>query len=682
MKVLISLLLFVLISCEADPYPELTGDQDLRRRPRVDTEPPPPAMSASIPSVVYLKEGSKFKHSLRVSVPDPGQPLITVDDLPAGAVFDAETRTISWLPSFFDGNDLKDPTIRNRRYEITIWLRSTHLDPSETIKSKMILDVEDVPQAFNINARDSQSVREGGTLSYEFTISNLDYPQGPFSVFGDSLPNNSKIEKINDTKYRIVFTPDYHHVKLNNNTNPCDSWNKECFKYESQIVVTNPAGHQTKKDIEIEVNDVRQDVSLAVPENTQQGLDISFSVSSVDPNAEVAPNILLDGKEPEVGEFSTKLKKDEENNFSTLNVSWKDIPPVYNGKTITFNFKSCVLNSRSQMNSCDRNSFSVTIVVKNRNAPVFYRKDWEVGEIKFLRHNERDNYRVIARDGDTSRELQKIEVFPESMRKHVSYRGGYIYAQFDKPGIHQFSLVATSDYNLSSAESFVVDVFDKDRANTLFFVDSTRTDEVRFYKNVLGNVELFNPVIQTLNTKVLSGRDTVILGTEILYDTSMEKVIDNAITMIPNVLIATPLLENMPTKFIDKLQKEYRVSITGRYSDIQGAPKLSDMHFVARDDFEVSKDKIGLKLNSTGESSDPLIFSVGVDRKNCQDVMDFTNNGKESLFKIGVICDRDTGGRLAILGTEFSDLKTTEDDKQVPAKWLRSMLSVDLDGDK
>ena len=63
--------------------------------------------------------------------------------------------------------------------------------------------------------------------------------------------------------------------------------------------------------------------------------------------------------------------------------------------------------------------------------------------------------------------------------------------------------------------------------------------------------------------------------------------------------------------------------------------------------------------------------------------MDFTNRGEDqgsSLFKIGIICDRKFNrGRIAILGTEFSDLKTGTNDTKVPAKWLKTMLSTSLD---
>jgi hypothetical protein len=85
-----------------------------------------------------------------------------------------------------------------------------------------------------------------------------------------------------------------------------------------------------------------------------------------------------------------------------------------------------------------------------------------------------------------------------------------------------------------------------------------------------------------------------------------------------------------------------------------------------------------LKQTSSLESSNPMIFSVGVDRQGCEDVLDLTDGNQEGRLKIGIICDRRTGGRYAILGTEFADLKTSENEKSLPAKWLKRMLSTRL----
>ena len=94
-----------------------------------------------------------------------------------------------------------------------------------------------------------------------------------------------------------------------------------------------------------------------------------------------------------------------------------------------------------------------------------------------------------------------------------------------------------------------------------------------------------------------------------------------------------------------------------------------------------------MKLNATAESADPLIFLISVDREYCDDVMDFTNRGnvqRAENYKIGFVCKRHDifGGRFAILGTEFADMKVGQRDQFLPGKWLRKMLTIDVSRNK
>ena len=675
--------LFIAFACDNEPYPEDAENGDLRRNPRRETNPPTVAMSIILPSEdVTLFEGKPFVQKIKVAVPNPGKPIVEVENLPKGAIFDPEELTITWKPGFTDGNDPKDPTIKVRRYLVTVRLFTTEPGRENEKKERVLpLSVYDVPRIFEIDAKDKRYLKEGETLSYEFEINNEDYPQGPFNVYSSDIPANAKIVRINDTQFRLEYTPDYHHVKLNGNAQDCmaSRWKKLCYNYVGKLTAINPAGHKAEKEIKIEIEDKRQHVELSTPSDMENGLDISFSVSAIDPNGEIAPEISMDSLEPEFGEFTTELTKDEENNFSVLHVKWSDIPPSHNGQKKSFSFKSCALSSPTSTGSCKHQSFAVTIKVKERKAPVFERSSWEIGEVKYFKYNDRFTTYIRVKDGDSFQEVDNVVVLPESMRKNIVFNGGSLEIRgIKKPGIHQFTLSATSEYNVTSAESFVFEVFDKKRARTIYFTDSTRDAEVKFYRDTMKDVELMNPVLQPLNKRNLSGRDTLIVGTGILTDPDRKDDLSQAMNEIRNVVVASPLVRNMPDEFLRKLQSEFRVSITGRYSDISGAPELKNMYFVARSDLDSPKDKIGLNLDSTPESFDPLIFSVGVDRVNCQDVLDFTDQGEESLFKIGVICDRKTSGRFVILGTEFADLKTAEEDEEIPAKWLRSMLKTPL----
>ena len=346
-----------------------------------------------------------------------------------------------------------------------------------------------------------------------------------------------------------------------------------------------------------------------------------------------------------------------------------------------FKVESCVLATNKSQKHCNKDTIKLKILVKERKAPVIDRWSWKVGQIKYLNFNETKTFSISAVDGDNrSLDIENLTIYPKEMRDFVSWNNGKLIVAFNKAGIHQFSVHAKSEYNLSSAESFVVEVFEKNRSRTLYFTDSTRGDEVKFYKDMIKDVSLMNPFLQSLNQRNLSGRDTLILGTDILLDNSLSLQIANALMNIPNIIIATPLIENMPKIFLDELQTQHHISILGRFNQLGLQDSIDKYHFIARDDFEQSSDYVSLKGNSTKESHNPLIFSVGVDRVACEDVLDLTDAKEEKRLKIGVICDRVFGGRYAILGTEFSDLKTSKDNKNIVDKWLRRMLSTELNG--
>lgn len=675
MKILSLILLLAFFGCENDPYPK---EGNLRTEPRGENTPVPMPLGMIVKPLYEFQEGKTTRFTIKVNVPPPGTADMKVDNLPAGATFNAETRTVEWKPGIFDGNDPQDPTIKSRVYPITVWLRSSE-DITEAIEKVVLLEVYDVPLNFEIDGRNSVEVKEGRTLEYEFSIDNIDYPQGPFTVTTEGMPSNSRVEKItgSETQFKLIYSPDYDHVQANGQ-NDC-SWGRSCLKYEGKIIVHNPANHRSEKDVTIEIQDERLDPKLVVPQNMEQGLDINFQVAAYDTNSEISPRITFEGRKPEVGEFSTSLVKNKENNSSVLNVSWKDIPPSYNGKSFTFRYEACALARRNNYSNCVRGSHTVKIVVKDRKAPIITRDSWKPGEIKYLDFGKSQRFGIDIEDGDDyALDMKTIKIVPEEMRRYVSYNNGRLSVGFGEAGIHQFSIVATSQYNMSSSESFVVEVFKKDRTRILYFTDTTRNAEVKFFKKTMKDVQMMNPVLQALNERNLSGRDTLILGTSILYDKSLRTQIEKAMSKIKNVVVATPLIENMPQKFIDELQKEHHISILGRYQELPNTGELSTMKFIPRRDLDVPKKPISLKETTTAESNNPLIFSVGVDRIKCEDVLDLTDQNEEARLKVGIICDWKNGGRYVILGTEFADMKTSVDDKNIPAQWLRKMLSSTL----
>lgn len=677
MKFLISglLLLSMFTSCNQNPYPSLGNSGDGTRTPQDSTRPDDrvakPPLSLSVDSSIKFQEGRQLQYQIRAEVQAPGEAIMWIEDMPNGVIFDSKEKVLTWTPSFFDGNDPKDPSIKVRTYKIKVFLRSSLL-PKDQISEDVLLEVYDSPRAVKIIGDDYGKVNEGETLKYKFSIENEDYPVGPFKVLTSGMPANTKVTQLSDTEYQLEYSPDYYQVNLKKDGNRVE--------YPGKIYVNNPANHVGEKEVEIRIEDTRLGVNLQTPNTPQtptleQGLDASFQIAAYDLNKEVTPKIELTSNRPNFGHFTMDLIENVDSSSSVLNVKWMDIPPEHNGETISIGFKACVLKFSSSYTNCTTNSIKVKIVVKDRKSPIIDRNNWPVGELIYLGFKEVFTRTVDIVDGEDSRITPTVEIYPVEMRKYVSWSNNRLRMEFDKSGTHQFSLKATSDYKTSSAQSFIVEVFPVDRSKTLFFADSTRDPEVKFYQKHLKDVSLMNPLIQEINTRNVSDRDTLVLGTSILYDKAASPQILQAMAKIKNIVIASPLIDNMPDKFLAELREDYNMDFIGRYNDLPRTPDITKTYFAYTSQFNTPKNQVGLNLNASSESYNPLIFNGGLDEPNkkCKGVLGLTDNGNNPLV-IGVVCKRNNGGKITLLGTEWADLKVHQDDLDIPSSWFNTML--------
>jgi hypothetical protein len=651
-----------LVSCKQDPYPA-NGEIKVTQRQEQRTVEPPLAMS--VDDVIEYKEGRYKEYQVRVSVKDPGQPIVKIDNLPAGAVYDEANFTLKWRPGFFDGNDSTDPSIKSKIYPITLWLRNS-LDPVRALKKVVNLVVYDTPQLIEVNPETIYSIDEGKKYSNKFTVNNADFPQGPFRIVTTGFPANTEVVKVDENTFRLEFTPDYYHVNRKTDGNS--------KTYHGKIIVANPANHTVTKDLDITINDKRLESKIVTPPNLTQGLDVSFQVVGYDLNKEMSPVVSMTSSRPNFGKFSFSEIKNEESSSTVLNVSWSDIPPVHNGEEFSLTFKSCVLGTYSNDN-CKEATTKVKITLKERIPPSIARKDWPAGEMVYLNFGETLNKKIQVRDSEDPNLKPKVEIFPVEMRKYVTWANDSLKLNFNEAGVFQFNVKATSDYNVSSAESFLIEVFPKDRNKTLFFADSTRDPEVIFYKSTFKNVDIMNPAIQEINQRSISGRETLVIGTSTLMDPEVSPTIMNAIDKIKNVVVASPLIDQLPEKFLTKLRNDYGLITIGRYSQLPNMPSIETMQFAKTKQFADSKSPVFLKRTASRESKDPMIFNGGLYEpdKVCKGVLGLSLNGNNP-YVIGVVCNREGGGRISLLGTEWADLLVSPGDEQIPVQWFNTMI--------
>ncbi len=680
-KFVLTICLLSIISCNDNPYPEV---DELGK----DRRPPPglkaKALSMSLNDKIELQEGVQTQFLIKVDVEAPGVPIIDIEGLPEGATFDEETFTVSWTPTYSDGNSPVDPSIKSMIYPIVVTLKSS-LDDKRAIRKESNLVVFDVPRSVRIDTRDTFSVNENSDLRARFSVENRDYPDGPFLVESDGLPPGAEI--IADDKnvnFQIKYRPTYQVVNLNDGSD-----DKE---FLVTLKAVNPAGHFVKKEIKITVDDVRQDVVITAADEIEQGLDVHFQVTASDLNSEIAPKITFTVSKPSHGEWmNPSLKENPESYTSVLTFKWNNIPQTYIGRTFNFPYKACVRSSTFSYSKCSRGSTKIKIVSRPKLPPVIDRDDWPVKELVYLDNGDYFSRSIDIEDGETGGKVDKVEIFPEEVREkgNISWSRGRLSMRFTEAGVYQFQVKATSVRGLSTTESFIVDVFPANRKTTLFLADEgTRYIENVFYRENISSMDFMNPAIQRLTRRNMSGRKTLVIGTSVLKsmnqrvlnDTKLVgEVVEEAIELVDHVVVASPLLDQLPEKFLNTLKEDLGVSILGRYSELTGTPDLSTMNFVVTSQFESSTHNVSLNLSTTGESYDPLIFNGGLDdpNKNCKAVMGLSSLG-QTPYAIGLTCRKlwnKTKGRVSILGTEWADLKFHEDDNDIPSKWFNTMLT-------
>jgi hypothetical protein len=161
-------------------------------------------------------------------------------------------------------------------------------------------------------------------------------------------------------------------------------------------------------------------------------------------------------------------------------------------------------------------------------------------------------------------------------------------------------------------------------------------------------MDLMNPAIQEVDNRALAFRDMIVISSSILMDPQSEREVMTAIEKIKNVVVASPLINQLPKRFLDQLKNEYGLLPLGRYSELPNMPPIADMQMAKTSHFVNNQKPIYLKLNSSSESYDPMIFNGGLyePTKICKGVLGLTPDGNNP-FVIGAVCKRTGGGKIS-----------------------------------
>ena len=123
---------------------------------------------------------------------DAGKLTYSLEGLPAGAAFDAGSRSVSWTPGYDQAGEYAV------RYVVS--------DGSEQASASLNLVVEDVNRAPQLASPGNQSVREGQEVKFQVAASDPDAEDtGNLSVEAKGLPDGARFDSGNST---FVWTPD------------------------------------------------------------------------------------------------------------------------------------------------------------------------------------------------------------------------------------------------------------------------------------------------------------------------------------------------------------------------------------------------------------------------------------------------------------------------------------------
>jgi hypothetical protein len=664
-------LLLILGACESDPYPQSGGEIVNGRAPQ--QRQTAPAFSIDVVSTLRFREGIQGSYPIKFHVPK-GTADFNFVGLPDGMEYNAEKKTLVYKPGFDAANDPDDPFVKVTRTPVTVWLREQG-NTTVAIRKDIVVEVSDTPRGFNVTGTVSNvNIDEGESYERSFEFINEDFPSGPFTVKTTNLPKEFEVS-VEGNQVTMTMNPDFYFVSVDNT---CNYWS--CYREweDGKIEIIAPDGRRIVQNIEVKVNDERKTAKFVIPDEIEQGLEVNFVVSAMDENAEIEPVITLKNQ-PRDGSITfeklSNVKKDLKQTHMKL--SWKDIPEERRGTSTDFNFEACVYNKSKQKTNCVTESVTVKISEQTHSAPVITRDVWPLGHIEYIGHMKSKDFILKIVDGDDdSRSMGSVKIFPENMRDMVKIKNGRLEVTAKDAGIQQFKVVARSKFGIESTESFAFEGLPKDWSSVLYLVDSLRSKEALANKALFDSVDIANPDFQALDRRLLSNRETLVIGTEILKNSSQVTNVEELRTKFKNIVLMSPALPLLQGE-LDAEIKKLGITYRGKFTDVLPGQKLEDYYFLIGKDVDLKYPKRRVKLSGllTDESANPLLLNKKI-TSTCVSALSLGDDVTQLDHLVSVRCERENGGYLLINGYEFGDMKVSADDMEIPKSWLNKLMEL------
>ncbi len=674
MKRLTALLTTVLLvaACKQNPFPE-TG-RIVQREPEKPAPVVPPLV-LDVPASTEALEGQLMEIVISASVPAPGKPLVSVQGLPAGAVFTPETMKIVWTPGFDAANDARDPNVILRTYPLQLMLSSSE-DPVTMTSRSTLLVVRDVQQPMTVSVpTDPIMILEGALHEQTIEIKSVDFPAGPFQLQIKNMPVGVSIVRdlTAQNRFKVSWTPSFREVNFKDTS---ASW-RDFMDKPLEVTAYGPRGTSVTSNMMWRIKDVREKALLLAPAKINQGTSVSFTVSAEDPNGEEAPSLSL-APRPAFGLAELRTETTNTGNAARgINPStvatfrWTQVPPDKIGTTADVTIRACVKRSMWAKDLCNDQIVKVTFEQETHRAPLVDRSGFPMGTIKYVREGETERVTLAVRDGEFATTAPAVKITPAS--DEISWAAGRLEIKAKKAGLKQFTLTATSVYGVVQTESFLLEVLPASWGSVLMFGESPTNAEVKASQALYDSVQVANPGLQLNDPRLLVLRKSVVLGTSSFLDPGVITPMEKQAALVSDILVNTPLVGKLESSLKEELAK-LNVSVGARLTDLTGWELGVDADGGLAE--PTNPIKLAGKLSSESAMPAPVSAKKALlGRSDCKNILVLSKSGEDDI-PVAVTCRRGAGkGNLVVAGFEFADILTSPADNRIVKKWLSTLVA-------
>jgi hypothetical protein len=336
-------LLALATGCNQNPY-EGTGTLVL-------TKPQLPPLETTFlidaPDSVDCNENEECWAYVKGYVPDTGNAVLSIEGLPPGATYHADSGKLDYTPDFSIVDLAADPTVTEKTFNLTLVVRSTE-DLTREITRSFPLVVHNSFRPMTATISGTTSVNEGTLITQDLTVQNLDYPNGPYDVSLENGPTGAQIiaDPANPLHYTVQFTPSFATATLQNPT----------ANFSFNFLIKTPDGNLLRRAQSWQVNDLRQVPVLVSPNDiTVSVQNPVFTLILSDPNGEVTPNLGI-GQDPAFGTLALSPVAGQP---GSVKITWNGLSAANVGMTTVLSFTTCALTALGAQTYCTEKQVTV-----------------------------------------------------------------------------------------------------------------------------------------------------------------------------------------------------------------------------------------------------------------------------------------------------------------------------------